>query len=375
MNTKTPLLSEEKILERIFDHIDNKTTDLGDTVWQEPVANYLSEERFEAEIELLRRLPVVYCLSAMLPDNGSYVARRAAGTPLLVVRGDDGKVRAFINGCRHRGMQVAKDSGCARAFVCPYHAWTYGLDGELRHIPGHSGFPGVELQDNGLVEVGALEKGGLVYVNQSGPIDSSMLEDVPDFFADQQEFFDQSEYNDAANWKLLAETTMEGYHIKSLHKKSFYPYGLDNITLVENFGSNSRVIFPFKRIEKLRDIDPKKQRLDGMVTSVYQLFPNVAISVLSKHSTVTIFEPLSPTRTQMLIYRATNMTSDGSTTDLEEAKRDAGFVKDAGFDEDREAACAIQGTLSTKANQHLTFGHFEKAIVHFHQNLAQHLSN
>jgi phenylpropionate dioxygenase-like ring-hydroxylating dioxygenase large terminal subunit len=324
---------------------------------------------------LLRRLPVVYCLSAMLPDNGSYVARKAAGSPLLVVRGDDGKVRAFINGCRHRGMQVAKDSGCARAFVCPYHAWTYGLDGELRNIPGRAGFPGVELQEHGLVEVGALEKGGLVYVNQSGPIDASMLDDVPDLFAKQQAYFDQSEYTDEANWKLLAETTMEGYHIKSLHKKSFYPYGLDNITLVENFGSHSRVIFPFKRIEKLRDVDPQDQRLDGMVTSVYQLFPNVAISVLSKHSTVTIFEPLSPTRTQMLIYRATNMTSDGTSTDVEEAKRDASFVKDAGFDEDREAACAIQGTLGTKANQHLTFGHFEKAIVHFHQNLAQHLSS
>lgn len=375
MITKTALLSESSILARIFDHIDNKTTDLGDTVWKEPVANYLSDERFNAEIALLRSLPVVYCLSAMLPDNGSYVARRAAGSPLLVVRGDDGKVRAFINGCRHRGMQVAKDSGCARSFVCPYHAWTYGLDGELRHIPGKTGFPGVELQENGLVEVGALEQGGLVYVNQSGPVDATMLEDVPELFASQQAFFDQSEYTDEANWKLLAETTMEGYHIRSLHKKSFFPYGLDNITLVENFGVHSRVIFPFKRIEKLRDIEPKDQRLDGMITSVYQLFPNVAVSVLSKHSTVTIFEPLSPTRTQMLIYRATNVTSGGVSTDIDDAKRDAGFVKDAGFDEDREAACAIQGTLGTQANQHLTFGHFEKAIVHFHKNLAQHLSS
>ena len=375
MNTKIPLLSEQKILERIFDHIDNKTTDLGDTVWKEPVANYLSQERFESEIALLRSLPVVFCLSAMLPDKGSYVARKSAGTPLLVVRGDDGKVRAFINGCRHRGMQVAKNSGCARAFVCPYHAWTYGLEGELKHIPGRAGFPGVELKDNGLVEVGATEKGGLVYVNQSGPADASMLEIVPDLFSEEQAYFDQSEYTDDANWKLLAETTMEGYHIKALHKKSFYPYGFDNINVVESFGSHTRVVFPFQRIEKLREVDPKGRRMEGMVTSVYQLFPKVAVSILSKHSTVTIFEPISPTRTQILIYRATNKTSAGVATDFEEAKRDADFVKAAGFDEDREAACAIQETLGTKANQHLTFGHFEKAIVHFHQNLAQHLSN
>ena len=368
------LLSEKQVIERIFNHIDNKTTDLGDKVWKEPVASYFSAERFESEIALLRRMPIPFCPSAMLPENGSYVERKAAGTPLLVVRGDDGQVRAFINGCRHRGMPVAKDSGCARAFVCPYHAWTYGLDGQLRQIPGHSGFPGVELQKNGLVEVSALEKGGLVYVNQGGPIDSSMLENAPDFFASEQQFFDQSDYTDEANWKLLAETTMEGYHIKSLHKQSFYPYGLDNITVVENFGSNSRVIFPFRRIDKLRDIDPGARRLDGMVTSVYQLFPNVTISILSKHSTMTVFEPLSPSRTQMLIYRVTNKTSDGSAIDVEEAKRDAVFVKTAGFDEDREAACGIQGTLGTNANQHLTFGHFEKAIVHFHKNLTEHLT-
>lgn len=374
MDVNNQLLSEPEILQRIFDHIDNKTTDLGISVWKQPVESYWSIERYEAEIALLRRLPIVFCLSAMLPNKGSYIARKAAGTPLLVVRGDDGKVRAFINACRHRGMQVATDKGCAKSFVCPYHAWTYGLEGELRHIPGHAGFPGVEREDNALVEVSALEKGGLVYVNQSESIDLASIEDIPDFFSDQQIYFDQSEYFDDANWKLLAETTMEGYHIKSLHKKSFYPYGLDNTTVVENFGSHSRVIFPFKRIEKLRGRARKDQHLNGMITSVYQLFPNVAISVLSKHSTVTIFEPISPTRTQMLIFRITNAKPDGSSTDVEESKRDASFVKDAGFDEDREAACAIQGTVSTVANEHLTFGYFEKAIVHFHQTLSKHLS-
>jgi len=139
------LLNEQEIIERILSHIDNKTTDLGEAVWREPVASYLSDERFESEIALLRRMPIPFCPSAILPENGSFITRKAAGTPLIVVRGDDGLVRAFINACRHRGMPVANDSGCARAFVCPYHAWTYGLDGQLKNIPGRSGFPGVEL--------------------------------------------------------------------------------------------------------------------------------------------------------------------------------------------------------------------------------------
>ncbi|MEM8497941.1 MAG: SRPBCC family protein [Pseudomonadota bacterium] len=374
MTTKISLLNEQEITERVFEHIDNKTTDLGDEVWKEPVTSYFSKQRFESEVSLLRRLPVPFCPSAMLSENGSYLARKTAGTPLLVVRDDEGQVRAFINACRHRGMPVAKDSGCARSFVCPYHAWTYGLDGQLRHIPGHDGFPGIEREENGLAEIGAMEKGGLIYVNQSGPIDSSMLENFPDFFDADQPFFDQSDYTDEANWKLINETTMEGYHIKSLHKQSFYPFGLDNTNVVETFGSNSRIIFPFKRIEKLRALAPEQRCLDGMVTAVYSLFPNVAISVLSKHTTMTVFEPLSPSRTQILIYRIINKPADGSTIELEEAQRDATFVRATGFDEDREAACDIQAGLASKANQHLTFGHFEKAITHFHQNLAKHIA-
>ena len=111
------LLNDQEAIERVFTHIDNGTTDLGDTVWQEPVENYHSQERFDAEIALLRRRPVPFCPSAGLSEIGSYIARKAAGTPLVVVRGRDGKVRAFINACRHRGMQVASGSGCSRAFV------------------------------------------------------------------------------------------------------------------------------------------------------------------------------------------------------------------------------------------------------------------
>lgn len=368
------LLNEQEVIERIFTHIDNKTTDLGDTVWREPVANYLSEERFNAEIALLKRTPVAFCPSAVLPENGSYIARKAAGTPLIVVRGDDGIVRAFINSCRHRGMQVAQDSGCARSFVCPYHAWTYSLDGQLKHVPGKDGFPDLDLQDNGLVEVSALEKGGLVYVNQEGPITPEMLEGIPDFFTPEQEFFQQEEFTDEVNWKLAAETSMEGYHIRSLHKKSFFPYGFNNVNIVETFGPHSRIIFPFRRIDKLRDLEPEERRIDGLVTTVHQLFPNIQLTILSKHSNLVILEPLSPSRSQYVVYQVTNKAKDGVKISVEEARRDASFVKEAGLDEDREAACAIQETLTTKANSHLTFGHFEKAIVHFHQGLAKNLN-
>ena len=322
---------------------------------------------------MLRRLPVPYCPSAALPEVGSFIARTAAGTPLLVARGNDGKVRAFINACRHRGMQIADGSGCARAFSCPYHAWTYNLAGELKGIPGRTGFADLDPGEHGLVEVNAAEKGGIVYVAQEGSIDASALDGALDYFSPEQEMFEQEELDDEANWKLINETAQEGYHIKSLHKDSFYPYGLDNTTLVETYGANSRIIFPFRRIEKLRDVASEERRLDGVATSVYHLFPNVSVAVLSKHTNFTVLEPVSPTQTKWVIYRLFNRQTGESPISLEEAQRDARFVNDFGQDEDRQAARAIQETVTARANTHLTFGYFEQAIVNFHQHLSLHL--
>ena len=367
------LLSDQEAIERIFTHIDDGTTDLGDTVWREPVENYHSQERFDAEIALLRSLPIPFCPSAALSEKGSYIARKSAGTPLVVVRGRDGKVRAFINACRHRGMQVASGSGRAHAFVCPYHAWSYGLDGSLKSIPGEEAFPGLAIKDHGLVEVSAMEKGGLVYVMQKGTINPEMLENSRTYFSPEQQLFRQSENTDQANWKLLTETLLEGYHIKSLHQKSFYPYGLDNVNLVETYGANARVTFPFRRIEKLRDVPAEKRRAAGMLTSVYHLFPNASVSVLSKHSNLTIMEPLSPSSTQMVIYLVTPEQTIENPISLEDVERDAEFVNQSGQDEDREAACLIQQTVTAQANSHLTFGYFEKAIVNFHQHLTESL--
>ncbi|MEP3245548.1 MAG: aromatic ring-hydroxylating dioxygenase subunit alpha [Sneathiella sp.] len=369
----TTLLNDNEVIDRIFSHIDNKTTDLGDSVWKEPVENYQSQERFDAEISLLRRLPIPFCPSAALPEKGSFIARTASGSPLVVVRGDDNVVRAFKNSCRHRGMAVAEGSGCARAFVCPYHAWTYGLDGNLKHIPGKDGFPGIDMADHGLVEVTAEEKGGLVFVTQETPVSKGSLGNMPEFFDPEQTLFSQGGFVDESNWKLAAETSMEGYHIKHLHNRTFYPYGLDNINVVETFGTNSRIVFPFRRITKLREIPREKRRLSGMVTDVFQLFPNVHVSVLSSHTQLVILEPISPSRTQYVIYRMLNLKPEGGLVDLKIAERDASFVKESGIEEDRDAAITIQTGLNTNANSHFTFGFYEKAIVHFHKTMQEHL--
>ena len=369
------LLNDVELVDRILAHVDGQSTDKGTSVWREPAGNYSSPERFAAELDVLRRVPMAFCPSAALAEPGSWIARTSVGTPLLVVRGTDGIARGFRNACRHRGMRLVDGEGCARAFACPYHAWTYGLDGTLRHVPGEDGFPGLDKDTHGLVPVQVHETGGIVFVTQEAPLSDGALPDVPDLLPPDWVLFNKLEFDDPANWKLIGETSMEGYHIKALHNQSFFPYGYDNLNVVELHGRNSRIVFPFRRLEKLREL-PRADwpaQMQGRLTDVHQLFPNSHVSFLSSHAMLVILEPVSPSQTHWVVYQLAPRIKNGQPLDLEKARRDAGFVQDAGLTEDRAAACAIQQGLASKANTHFTFGHYEQAIGHFHKNLTEHV--
>ena len=365
------LLSDTEVIQRVFDHVDAKTTDLGDTVWREPVDNYRTQERFDREMALFARIPTVYCPAAALPEPGSYVARSVAGMPLLAVRGDDGVVRTFHNACRHRGMMLAEGQGQVRGgFVCRYHAWAYGLEGDLKRVGGGmEGFPGLDKGEHGLKPVATVEAGGLIFVTPLAPVDDGALASLPEVVSPDQVVFDYSTWVDEGNWKLLKEFSMEGYHIKSLHHESFYPYGYDNLNIVETFGPNSRIMFPFRRMEKLRDKPKEEWSMAGKGTHVTQVFPSTRLSMLSRHCQMVILEPLAPALTRWHIYRLTLPGWGGSEEALAEAKRDATFVKDTGLEEDRAAAMSSQQSLRGEGNTHFTFGRFEKAVVHFHREL------
>ena len=371
----TAFLSDQDVARRVLDHIANKTTDAGEEVWREPVRNYLCPRRFEEELQtVLRRYPTPFCPSAALPEAGSYVARTAAGIPLVLVRGDDGVVRGFRNACRHRGAQVAQGSGCTRAFRCNYHGWTYQLDGALQHVPHEAGFPGLDKAQHGLSAVRVWEQAGLVFVSQQEDEVDADLDELPAFFSDQQQLFDSSEYTLDLNWKVFLESFLEGYHIKPAHKETFYPFGFDNLNLVETVGRNSRITFPFQRIKKLEDIAPEQREVDGLLTYVYHLFPNVTIAVLSHHTTMLVLEPLAVDRTQVISYSLTNKGANnkkgGEGGDvLERARNDAAFVKTTGQSEDIALAKSIQASLHSGANDHFTFGRYEKLIGHFHRNM------
>ena len=350
--------------QRVLDHVAAGTTDTGAEVWREPVANYRSQVRLAAELALLRRLPVPFCPSAALPESGSYLAREAAGVPLLVVRGADGQVRAFRNACRHRGTQVASGAGCAKAFVCPYHAWTYTLEGRLRHIPHAEGFPGLDKSTHGLVPVHVEERLGLVFISQEST--AKELDPLPVMIRPGLPMFAAAERELAVNWKVFLEGFIEGYHIRFTHPESFYPYGYDNLNVLDFYGRSSRITYPFRRIRKLEKVAPGKRKVEGLLTYVYHLFPNVLITILSRHTNVVVLEPLAVDRTRQITYTLAN---DPGEAALAEARRDKDFVGNTGALEDLAVVSSIQKSIGSGANEVFTFGRFENCIVHFHRAL------
>jgi phenylpropionate dioxygenase-like ring-hydroxylating dioxygenase large terminal subunit len=364
----TPLLDDPAVVQRILDHIDHETTDRSHDTWREPVENYRSPERFAAERDLvLRRYPTPFCPSAALPAVGSYVARDAAGTPILAVRGNEGQVHGFRNVCRHRGAQLAEGAGCKKAFSCRYHGWTYALDGRLRHVPHEDGFPGLDKSTRGLIPVETVERDGLVFITQDAPyVPDVELPDLPRLLPPTLRLLQSTELEVAANWKILMEGFLEGYHIKATHPSTFYPLQYDNLNVVETFGRNNRIAFPYRAVEKLRAVPAAQRSAAAKLTYVYQLFPNVTVATFPASVFVTVLEPLAIDRTVFVTYVLTDRGDDDGTRVT--MKRGADLVTD-GAAEDRAVACAIQRGLDSGANESFEFGHFEGAIGHFHRML------
>jgi phenylpropionate dioxygenase-like ring-hydroxylating dioxygenase large terminal subunit len=155
---------------------------------------------------------------------GSYLTADAAGIPLLVTRDEDAQLRAFINVCRHRGAVLAE--GCERrsTIQCHYHAWTYGLDGELRAVPRADREAGFDRADYSLLPASAATWGPFLFVNPDphAPPLTEQLGELPEILARDIDisnlvFHSRVEFGADANWKVVAENFLECYHCATAH--------------------------------------------------------------------------------------------------------------------------------------------------------------
>jgi choline monooxygenase len=188
---------------------------------------YLGPELLDRELETVFSRTWQYAGHvADLPGPGTYLTAVAGDQPVLVLRGDDGEIRAFRNVCRHRGSQLLTGSGrCKKAIRCRYHGWTYDAsDGRLLGVPEHRGFAELDKSTLGLMPARVESLAGLLFVNLD-PEAPSLAETTGDLaerleryrLADLIRFKNLGETRQPANWKLVAENYLEGYHVPIAH--------------------------------------------------------------------------------------------------------------------------------------------------------------
>ena len=161
-----------------------------------------------------------------LPGLGSYMAMELFGQPIVIIRSENNEIRVFFNVCQHRGHVLLKGQGKIKSrIVCPYHAWCYGLDGELKSARLTQNVPGFNLAEFGLKTVQHFFVAGMIFVNfnpEASPEEGSLqdfektildhLPKMPQYIAKHRFDFDV-----AANWKVVVDNFSEGYHIPVAH--------------------------------------------------------------------------------------------------------------------------------------------------------------
>ena len=277
-----------KIMKELMSQLDEgRNVDAG-VQYKAPTSVYTCKDTAKKEWDsFFQNHPQLIGMSGDLLEPDTFFTIDDFGTPILATRDREGKFRAFLNACRHRGVRVAQEArGKAVKFTCPFHAWTYASSGDLVAISNNDHFGEVDKNCMGLVELPAVEKYGLLFVHPQpdGEIDVDAL---LGYFKSEIELADygslqylgETEIDMNLNWKLANDTFGETYHFQKLHKNTLGHlfYG-DNLSY-ETDGNNHRFVFASKNIDTFREMPEEDWRLTEASTVLYFLFPNVQFNV------------------------------------------------------------------------------------------------
>ena len=372
---------ESKTLaKRALTHLNNRTTDQASSTMELPATAYIDPERYQREVDrVFRHLPLALAFSIELPGPKTYLAMTVVGVPVLMVRAEDGVVRAFLNICRHRGAQLCKPGrGTAQRLVCPYHAWQYDLKGKLTGIFGEATFGEVDRHTHSLTELSCAERSGMVWVNLTPGETFDIDEWLGEFGGlldkvelDQWHVYKQSEFP-GSGWKTTWDGYQECYHHGVLHPKTVGAYTITNLIVHDTYGPHQRMVFARRTLDQLNKVPEAQWDVEQHIRKVYLGFPNIAVSaVLGGHCLVNqVFPGPTPettiTRQTILV---TKMPETEEETRLAEEFSDT--VLRAIRDEDTPINQGILQGLMSGRSQGVVLGRNEPAVQHFHKTLAQ----
>jgi len=378
----TEMIVEDRfaqIMRSTVAHASNGTCDLADEIVELPVAIYTDHARWERERErIFRRLPLMAAASCELPEPGDYKAMDLVEVPVLIVRGSDGTVRAYLNSCKHRGAQVATPGrGNAKRFTCLYHGWTYGQKGELLAVAAAADFGDVDKKCLALTELPCAERAGMIFVtlNKEAKVD---IDQYLMGFDKHVEGLNMKDWHfmrntpiPGPNWKLAMEGTFDYYHLPVLHKATFVPLlSPGHRALYWDFGPHLRSTNPDGRLSFLSDIPEEDWPLDKALAGGFTLFPCATVTTLKRGNMIgALIMQILPGLTP-----GTSITNQTFITQSEPCGEDLAAINHwidlnliAVRDEDYVASTSQQKVMDTGMLETVRFGRNERGSQVFHK--------
>jgi phenylpropionate dioxygenase-like ring-hydroxylating dioxygenase large terminal subunit len=383
-----------RVIEGLMKHLDEGTNVDAGRQLRNPMSSYTCPEMAAREWEqFFQGYPHVLGLSGDLPEPRSFFTNEDLDKPILCTRADDGRFRAFLNVCRHRGTLLEDEvSGKKKNFQCPFHNWTYDHEGKLIGVPKESHFGDVDRACNGLVALPAEERHGLLWVSPDPDVkidlDALLGEELDAELASWQlercKRHGGVRYDHPMNWKLAIDTFGETYHFNALHRNTLANDFYGNVQMYDTYGRNHRMALCMKAIDGMRTKPKDEWNVLQAALPVYYLFPNIQLIVGGAGPTIVRVYPKGPDPHQS--YSQIAFYMDPQVLESEFVKRFAeqndvtvegllsarmeGFASIIEAEDYVAAASGHKGARSG-AFEYVTFGRNEPALHHYHNTYRE----
>ncbi len=349
-------------------------------VFRVAAAHYTDPERARLEhARIFRRLPLMLALSSEVAQPGDYKAMDAAGVPVLITRGADRELRAFVNSCAHRGAVVVPEGlGRARRFVCPYHAWSYDAEGALVGIFCEQDFGEIDRARHGLVRLPLLERAGFVWAVLD-PVSTLPIEAFLSGYDALLAHFGFEKWQLVArrevrgpNWKIAYDGYLDLYHLPILHKNSFGSQ-FPNRALYHAWGPHQRVSSPNPLLLPLEERPESEWPTEALIGGVWTIFPHVSIATFDAGGRGALISQLFPGQGPLdsLTVQSYVLEHEPNAQEREAAEKLFELLGSVVREEDYATGLRQQQALLTGARSHVLFGRNEGGGQRFHRWLEK----